>query len=69
MSNQKLNVQFNEKQGKALEEMAEELGTTKAAVLKTALSLLQLALREKREGNALGVVKGDKVVKEIVGLD
>lgn len=69
MSNQKLNVQFNEKQGKALEDMADELGTTKAAVLKTALSLLQLALREKKEGNALGVVKGDKVVKEIVGLD
>jgi hypothetical protein len=69
MLHQRLNVQFNDKQGKALEDMADELGTTKAAVLKTALSLLQLALREKKEGNSLGVVKGDKVVKEIVGLD
>jgi hypothetical protein len=69
MSNSKLNIQFNEKQGQALEEMAEELGTTKANVLKTALSLLQLAIREKKSGNGLGVIKEDKVVKEIVGLD
>jgi hypothetical protein len=65
----KLNVQFNEKQAKSLSEMAEELGTTKAGVLKTALSLLELALREKRQGRSLGVIKDDKVVKEIVGLE
>ena len=64
----KLNVQFNERQQKALDEMADELGTTKAGVLKTALSLLEVAIRERRDGNALGVVKGDKVVKEIVGI-
>ena len=69
MSTGKLNVQFNERQGKALEEMAGQLGTTKAAVLKTALSLLQLAIREKEGGNSIGVVKGDRVVKEIVGLE
>lgn len=69
MNAHKLNVQFNEKQNKALEEMADDLGTSKAAVLKTALSLLQLAIKEKREGNALGVVKGEKVIKEIVGLE
>ena len=65
----KLNVQFNERQQKALDEMADELGTTKAGVLKTALSLLEVAIRERRDGNALGVVKGDKVVKEIVGIN
>ena len=64
----KLNVQFNERQQKALDEMADELGTTKAGVLKTALSLLEVAIRERRDGNALGVVRGDKVVKEIVGI-
>jgi hypothetical protein len=64
----KLNVQFNERQQKALDEMADELGTTKAGVLKTALSLLEVAIRERRAGNALGVVKGEKVVKEIVGI-
>jgi hypothetical protein len=65
----KLNVQFNDRQNKSLEQMAEELGTTKAGVLKTALALLEVALREKREGNSLGVIKGEKVVKEIIGIE
>ena len=65
----KLNVQFNDRQTQTLEQMAEEMGTTKAGVLKTALALLEVAIRERKEGNALGVVKGDKVVKEIIGID
>lgn len=65
----KLNVQFNDRQTKILEEMADALGTTKAGVLKTALTLLEVALRERKEGNSLGVVKGDKVIKEIIGID
>ncbi len=65
----KLNVQFNDRQTKRLESMADELGTTKAGVLKTALSLLEVALREKKEGNSLGVIKGEKVVKEIIGIE
>jgi hypothetical protein len=65
----KLNVQFNDRQTKTLEDMAEEMGTTRAGVLKTALALLEVAIRERREGNALGVVKGDKVVKEIIGIE
>jgi hypothetical protein len=62
----KLNVQFNDRQSESLEEMAEEMGTTKAGVIKTAMVLLKVALRERKEGNSLGVIKGDKVVKEIV---
>ena len=65
----RLNVQFNDKQQKTLEEMAKELGTTKAGVLKTALSLLEVAMRERKEGNRLSVVKDNTVVKEIVGLE
>jgi hypothetical protein len=65
----KLNVQFSDRQAKTLEQMAEEMDTTKAGVLKTALALLEVAIRERREGNALGVVRGDKVVKEIIGLE
>jgi hypothetical protein len=65
----KLNVQFNDRQSKSLEDMAEELGTTKAGVLKTALALLEVALREKKDGNALGIIKGEKVVKEIIGIE
>ena len=65
----KLNVQFNDRQNKSLEQMAEDLGTTKAGVLKTALALLEVALREKKGGNSLGVIKGEKVVKEIIGIE
>ena len=65
----KLNVQFNERQKKALDDMAEELGTTKAGVLKTALSLLEVVIRERKEGNRLGVIKDSQIVKEIVGID
>ena len=65
----KLHVQFSERQSKTLEEMAEDLGTSKAGALKAALALLELALRERKQGNALGVVRGDKVVKAIIGIE
>jgi hypothetical protein len=65
----KLNVQFNDRQTKTLEDMADALGTTKAGVLKTALALLEVAIRERKDGHSLGVVKGDKVIKEIIGID
>ena len=64
----RLNIQFTEKQKQALDELAEELGTTKVGVLKTALSLLRVALRERKMGNQISIVKDDKVIKEIVGL-
>lgn len=64
----RLNVQFTERQNQSLEEMAEELGTTKAGVLKTALSLLKVALREREQKNQIAVVKDGQVVKEIVGI-
>ncbi|MCH8045616.1 MAG: hypothetical protein IID44_18040 [Planctomycetes bacterium] len=64
----RLNIQFSDKQKKSLDEMAQELDTTKAGVLKTALSLLEVAMRERKEGNRIGIVKDNTVVKEIVGI-
>lgn len=63
-----MNVHFTERQKKLLEEMAEEMGTTQAGVLKAALSLLRVALREKGNGNDIAVVKDGRVIKEIVGI-
>jgi predicted transcriptional regulator len=63
-----MNIQFSERQKKSLEEMAEELGTSQAGVLKTALSLLKVAIREREQNNQIAVVKDGKVVKEIVGI-
>ena len=51
------------------EEMAEEMHTTKADVVRKALSLLEVVLREKKNGNQLTVSKDDKVLKEIFGID
>ncbi len=65
----RLSIQFSEQQKQRLNEMAVELGTTKAGVLKSALSLLAVALRERREGNCIGVVRGNKVIKGIVGIE
>ena len=65
----RMNVQFSERQRKALAELADELDTTKAGVIKAALSLLEVALREQRAGNRIGVVKDNKVLKEIVGIE
>jgi hypothetical protein len=48
--------------------MADELGTSQAGVLKTALSLLKVAIREREQKNHIAVVRDGKVVKEIVGI-
>lgn len=64
----RMNVQFTERQKKSLEDMAAEMGTTQAGVLKAALSLLRVALREKENHNDIAVVKDGRVVKEIVGI-
>ena len=69
MTDSRLNVKFSERQQQALEEMAERLGTTKAGVLKTALSLLEVAIRERREGNQISVTRDNEILKEIIGLE
>lgn len=68
-NNSRLNIKFSERQQKSLEEMADELDTTKAGVLRTALSLLEVAMRERKDGNQISVTKDNEVVKEIIGLD
>jgi len=64
----RINVRFNDKQQKSLEEVAKTLGTTQAGVLRMALSLLKVAVREREQGNDIAVVRDGKVVKEIVGI-
>ena len=52
----------------ALDELAEELETTKADVLKRALSLFTVAVRENKNGNQISVSNDDRILKEIVGI-
>jgi biotin operon repressor len=68
MTDSRLNVAFSDRQNEALESLAHELGMTKAGVLKTALALLETALRERKAGNQIAITRDGVVVKEIVGL-
>lgn len=63
-----MNIQFTDEANAALERLAAELGTSKAGVLRFGLSLLSIARTEAERGNALGVINGDRVVKEIAGV-
>jgi hypothetical protein len=64
----RFNVEFSDQQVEILGRMASNLETTKAGVVKTALSLLEIAIREGRNGNSIGIVNGGAVIKEIVGI-
>jgi hypothetical protein len=64
----KLNVQFTARQSARLEALTAELGTTRAGVLKTALALLDVVRREMRDGGTIAVVRGQDVLREIVGI-
>ena len=53
----------------ALDELAKDTATSKSDILRKSIVLLELAVREKRRGNHLGVFTSDeKIVKEIVGF-
>ena len=60
-----MNVQFTEPTAEALEQAAEKLGTSKAGVLRFGVSLVEYLIREQEAGNALGVIRGERVVKEL----
>lgn len=64
----KLNVQFDDLHQLALCRMAKETGKTKAGVIRTALALLEVAIRERNNGNSIAVIRSSKVVKHIVGI-
>ena len=64
----RININLNDKQQDTITELAKELGTTKSDVLRTALALLKVAVKENKSGNSLSVTKDGKVVKELVGI-
>lgn len=64
----KLNVEFNPSQSETLQRVAGELGESQAGVLRAALALVALVVREQQAGNTLGVVRSGRLVKEIAPL-
>jgi len=67
--NTRFNIKFTDRQKISLEDMAKELDTNLAGVIKAGMSLLKVYLREQENGNEFAVVKDGQVVKEIIGFE
>ncbi len=53
----------------ALEELAKDIESSKSDVLRKSISLIKMAVNEKKAGNHLGVFDSQKkIVKEIIGF-
>jgi len=66
MSRKRLNLDLTPEAYELLQKIADESGKTMAEVLRTGLALYGIARDEQTNGRELGVVKGDKVIKEIL---
>lgn len=62
----RLNLDLTPEAYDLLQKLAEESGKNMADVLRTGLALYGIAQEEAKKGRSLGVVDGEKVVKEIV---
>lgn len=51
-----------------LDEMAEKTCSSKSDILRKSIALMEVAVQEKEKGNHIGIVKDQKVIKEIIGL-
>lgn len=65
-SKKRLNLELSQDAYELLQKLADSSGKNMADVLRTGLALYGIAEDAKDEGRALGVVEGDRVVKEIV---
>lgn len=62
----RLNLDLTPEAYDLLQKLADESGKNMADVLRTGLALYGIAQEETKKGRSLGVVDGEKVVKEIV---
>lgn len=49
-----------------LDQLSRETGKSMTEILRTGLALVGIAHEEKQKGRSLGIVEGDKVIKEIL---
>jgi hypothetical protein len=66
MSRKRLNLDLTPEAYELLQKLADESGKTMSEVLRTGLSLYGIARDEQTNGRELGVIQGDKVIKEIL---
>lgn len=65
----KTTIEFSEKAANALERLAQELDTTKADVIRSALALYGFLVRELRDPKGrrqLGIIEDESRIKKIV---
>ncbi len=62
----RLNLDLTPEAYELLQKLANESGKNMADVLRTGLTLYGMAQEERQEGNRLGIVKDDQVIKEIL---
>ena len=63
-----MSVKMTKKQKKSLQKMADDLETDIPGVLQQGFALLEIAIREHKEGNQLSITKDGKILKEIIGV-
>lgn len=66
MSRKRLNLDLTEETYDLLQKISDESGKSMSEVLRTALALFGIAREECSNGRELGVIQGDKVIKEIL---
>ncbi len=66
LKRKRLNLDLTPDAYDLLQKLSEESGKNMADVLRTGLALYGIAQEEVKKGRSLGVVDGEKVVKEIV---
>lgn len=49
-----------------LEQLSTDTGKSMTEVLRTGLALVGIAYEEKQQGRSLGIIEGEKVIKEIL---
>jgi hypothetical protein len=62
----RLNLDLTPEAYELLQKLANESGKNMAEVLRTGLALYGIAYEESQSGRRLGVVKDDRVIKEIL---
>lgn len=62
----RLNLDLSPEAYDMLQKLAEDSGKNMTDVVRTGISLYNIAQEEKQKGRSLGVVKDDQVVKELV---
>lgn len=65
----RLSLDISPEANTLLEELAQEVGTTKSEVLRKAIVLMEVAVGAKRQGKKFGIAEnGQTLATEIVGL-